>query len=189
MKLSEKLLWWAGCACIAVGGALFAMALTGCAGSLERSRAESSSAASDVAYCRRLDERAATWGAIGKAAVVLSSGSGVSTMPIDSDQKALRLSLAGGSLGFAALAVAALYASDAASESWARDCLRPVAPVGGGPVASAGQAPDCLGVILQRFSMGSSCAETQLAVDASDGCRLEYPGGVTFDCSEFGRGK
>jgi hypothetical protein len=189
MRRSERLLWWAGCACIAGGAVLLAVALSGCAGSLERSRAESSNTASDVAYCRRLDERAATWGAIGKAAVVLSSGSGVSTLPIDADQKTLRLSLAGGSLGFAALAVAALYASDAASESWARDCLRPPAPVGGGQVASAEQPPDCLSVILQRFAMGSTCAEAQLAVDASDGCRLAYPGGVTFDCSEFGRGK
>ena len=96
--------------------------LTGCAGSLGQNRSEWPGWHSDVEYCRRLDDRAATWGTIGKGSVVLSSGTGLSTLPIDPGDKTLRLSLAGASLGFAALSVAALYASDAASDSWARDC-------------------------------------------------------------------
>jgi hypothetical protein len=96
--------------------------LTGCAGSLEQSRAETAYSTAEVAYCRELDDRAATWGALGKGSVVLSSGSGLATLPIDPDDKTLRLSVAGASLAFAAFAVAALYAADASSESWAREC-------------------------------------------------------------------
>ena len=101
---------------------LVSLFLFGCSGSLERNRAEWPGWHSDIEYCRRLDDRAATWGTIGKGSVVLSSGTGLSTLPVEPADKALRLGLAGASLGFAALAVAALYASDAASESWARDC-------------------------------------------------------------------
>lgn len=108
------------------GAAAIAYVFCGCAGTLEQPAVP----VADVVYCRRVDRAQATWGAIGKGAATLAGGGGLAVLPIDQEEKGLRISVAGAALAFAAFSVGALYAHDGYAETWARDCSpKPVAAV------------------------------------------------------------
>jgi hypothetical protein len=107
--------------------AVLALAGTGCAGSLERARAEGPrlEAAPDAAAaaddrCERLDRQHRVWGAVAKGSAVLAGSAGVVTVP--TEDATARAALAGGAVAAAAVAAAAVAVSEGAAESWARDC-------------------------------------------------------------------
>jgi hypothetical protein len=93
----------------------------GCAGSLEASRHELGAApASSAERCASLDNTRRTWGGVAKASAVLAGGAGVSTIPA-TDNK-LETGLAISSVVVGAVAAAAVYVSEDAGNSWAREC-------------------------------------------------------------------
>ena len=112
---------------------VLALVVSGCAGSLERARADGAllaagaaepdpgAAAARVERCERLDRQHRTWGAVAKGAAVLAGASGLSTLPVE-DQEA-RAALAAGAITAGAAAAAAVAMSEGAAKSWARDCF------------------------------------------------------------------
>jgi hypothetical protein len=121
-------------ACIILLAAAFTAcaSLTGCAGSLEESRTAGMNArragaadakASSPERCQALDNRHQLAGMVGKGAAVLAGASGLAAIPVDDpDQRGLRAGLAIGSVTAAAVAAGALFVSEAAADSWAREC-------------------------------------------------------------------
>lgn len=108
----------------AVGMLVLAFVLAGCAGPFEETRAARTSARAAAAppssRCVELDNRYASWGAIAKGAVVVSGASGIATVPAKSD--GLKTGLAITSVAAAALGASAIFVSEAAATSWAREC-------------------------------------------------------------------
>lgn len=122
-----------GAKMVAVGLTL-ALAVSGCAGSLEASKKTAPKATLKAGvtlsdYCLGLDNGARTWGAIGKGAVALSGATGISTLPVPDTDKNLRLALVTTSTVIAAVGVVALFVQDSETSDWARDCAG-VAPAG-----------------------------------------------------------
>lgn len=72
------------------------------------------------ARCIQLDERHATWGAIAKGAAVMAGASGLATIPVH-DQGA-RIAIGSGVVVAGTLAASAVFVSEAAAESWVREC-------------------------------------------------------------------
>ncbi len=72
--------------------------------------------------CESLDATHRTWGAIAKFGGVVAGAGGIATLPIDSDEKTLRGSVAISALAVGALAAAAVYIEQDAASSYARDC-------------------------------------------------------------------
>ena len=77
------------------------------------------------ARCAALDDRASMWGAIAAGAGLLGGGTGLST--IASDDKAVRVSLAVGSLVSGALAAGAAYAAHESSQGYVEENCAKVA--------------------------------------------------------------
>jgi hypothetical protein len=111
---------------------LAAAVLTGgCAGSLNEARSSGQAARvgagepkSTPDRCASLDDRRAVWGGIGKGAAVLAGGSGISTLPLD-EHPELQTGAAIGAAVMAAIAAGAVYVSESAGDSWARECSAP----------------------------------------------------------------
>lgn len=72
--------------------------------------------------CTSLDSEHRTWGAIAKFGGVVAGAGGIATLPIDSDKKELRATVAISALAIGALAAAAVYIEQDAASSYARDC-------------------------------------------------------------------
>ncbi len=104
--------------------ALLAFGLTGCAGTFEEARLVAASPESklDVGYCRKLEDRRITWGAVGKGSALLAGASGLATLPVESSDT--RLAVGGAALGAGVIAAASVYVSEQAGEAWVRDCSR-----------------------------------------------------------------
>lgn len=97
--------------------------ITGCAGSFEENSGIVRVGGSpDVASrCAELDDRHAIAGGIGKGAAVGAGAAGLATIPAK-DKPDLQTGLAIGSVGLGVVSAGALFISDAASTSWAREC-------------------------------------------------------------------
>lgn len=111
---------------------LLVLPLVGCAGSFEEAKMAGNHATPGTTtvtaetvpseYCRSLDSTHRTAGLFGKGAAVLSGGAGLST--IATSDKDARLGLAIGSVSAGAVAAGAIFFSEAAANSWARDCSK-----------------------------------------------------------------
>jgi hypothetical protein len=102
-----------------LGGIIFLV--TGCAGSLEETRAQIKLGAPPPSErCVRLDATRRDWGAVGKGAAVLAGASGLSTIPIEDE--GVRVGLAVGSVAMGAVAATAFAVAEGASSSWVREC-------------------------------------------------------------------
>jgi hypothetical protein len=104
-----------------------AFILTGCVGSFEESRlagAETRALASTPEppseYCQSLDSQRRWWGGIGQGAAVLAGTEGLVAIPVESDRIELGLAIGGAAMG--AASVGALWLSNDAGDTWARDC-------------------------------------------------------------------
>ncbi len=108
--------------------------ICGCAGSLENAHARGARARAVVEKaglgvilpqaeeCATLDQEHRTWGAVAEIAGVLAGAGGVSTIPIPEDQKATRVAVATSAIVLGAVAATAVWISQDAAASWARDC-------------------------------------------------------------------
>jgi len=108
------------------------LATVGCAGSLERARADGAvlaagvdraapeAEAARVDRCERLDRQHRTWGAVAKGVAVLAGASGLSTLPVDDPEAQTALAI--GAVAAGAAAAGAVALSEGAAASWARDC-------------------------------------------------------------------
>ncbi len=106
------------CAFIAI-----VMLLTGCSATLNGQRmvnGKLGAAPPPSEYCRSLDNSHRTWGAFAKGSALLAGASGFATMPVDgaTEEKALAYA----SLGAAAVTAVAVFVSEGAAASHARDC-------------------------------------------------------------------
>jgi len=72
--------------------------------------------------CASLDNQHRTWGAVGKFGAVVAGAGGIATLPIDSDQKTLRASVAISALIVGAVSAAAVYIEQDAASTYAREC-------------------------------------------------------------------
>ena len=97
---------------------------TGCAGSFEESRGsfKLTAAPRDAELCQDLDSAHRTYGAIGKTTAFLAGASGFATIPVESHDA--DVALAAGAVVAGAAAAGAVYLSESAAESWARECGR-----------------------------------------------------------------
>jgi len=78
--------------------------------------------------CASLDTTHRTWGAVAKFSGVVAGAGGLATLPIDSDQKTLRTSVAISALLVGGLAAASVYVEQDAAGAYARDCKEGVTP-------------------------------------------------------------
>lgn len=111
-----------------IGLALSPM-LVGCTGSLEQARYVGShersargAPARSTQRCVELDDRRQFAGMVAKGAAVLAGAAGLSTIPVEDDDKALRYGLAGGAVVAGAVAAGAMVVAEGAGEAWAREC-------------------------------------------------------------------
>jgi hypothetical protein len=108
---------------------LIALCLGGCSGSFEEAAkprfALSPTPARDATRCASLDDGHRTWGGVAKGSAVLAGASGVAVIPIPSDDKTARISVAGGAVAAAALAAASMFVSDDFATAWSRECVSP----------------------------------------------------------------
>lgn len=101
-------------------------AITGCAGSFEEAKLAGVSpqaraaAAPPSARCMSLDNQHRVWGAVGKGTAVLAGAEGLSTIVTDNEK--LQTGLAIGALATGAISATAVYVSEDAATSWAREC-------------------------------------------------------------------
>lgn len=107
---------------------------TGCAGSLESSKATTPKASLEAGvslsdHCLNLDAASRTWGAIAKGAGALSGATGISTLPIPDTDRGARTIVVSASTVLAAVAITAMFVADSDTNDWARDCAN-VAPAG-----------------------------------------------------------
>jgi hypothetical protein len=72
--------------------------------------------------CASLDATHRTWGAVAKFSGVVAGAGGLATLPIDSDEKALRASVAISALLIGGLSAASVYVEQDAAGAYARDC-------------------------------------------------------------------
>ena len=103
---------------------MLSLLLLGCTGSLESAQAARSARAGPTGSperCAELDDRRQLAGGSAKALAALSGGTGLATIPATDDK--LETGLAVGAAVSAALAAGALYISEGAGESFARECL------------------------------------------------------------------
>lgn len=99
--------------------------LNGCAGSYEEARFTPKSkvtkaAPRDSDRCRSLDDQRRWWGGAAKGSAALAGSSGLAIIPSQSTE--LDTALAIGTGVSAAVAAAAVWLSESAAESWAREC-------------------------------------------------------------------
>jgi hypothetical protein len=95
----------------------------GCAGSFEESRGKLLVGAPPPSqHCIDLDASHRHWASAAQAAGLLSGASGLASLPLNKESEPVRISVATGSLVFAAAAVYSVSESSGASESWAREC-------------------------------------------------------------------
>ena len=73
--------------------------------------------------CGRLDSDHRTWGAIAKFSGALAGSGGLVAIPTD-ERKELRWVAGLSAAAFGALAATAVYVSEDAAASWARDCSK-----------------------------------------------------------------
>lgn len=97
------------------------LAALGCTGSLESAR-KVGAAKSSPARCETLDDRRQFASMVGKGAAVLAGASGLASIPVHSEDKAVRYGVAGGAVLSAAVAAGAMVVAEGASESWVREC-------------------------------------------------------------------
>jgi len=104
----------------------FVAVLTGCAASFEESKLagldpqKRMSAPPPSARCMSLDNQHRVWGAVGKGTAVLAGAEGLSTIVTDNEK--LQTGLAIGALATGAISATAVYVSEDAATSWAREC-------------------------------------------------------------------
>lgn len=113
---------------------LLAICLSGCAGSLEQSRAVGqnerrlgavAAPAGTPERCAELDDRAAFWGGGAKVGAALASGAGLSSVAVDGDDRRdLKTGLQIGAVVAAAAAAGAFVIAESATRSWARECQK-----------------------------------------------------------------
>lgn len=96
--------------------------VVGCAGSFEEARASHPGIklAPPAPACVSLDNAHRDWSAVAATAGLLAGGSGLAQIPEDSN--GLRIGLAAGTVGMAALAVFATKESDGFAAAWAAEC-------------------------------------------------------------------
>jgi hypothetical protein len=113
-------------AVVTTGGAVALLLITGCAGSFEEAKlagvdtARRGAVAAPSERCQSLDDQHRIWGGIGKGAAVLAGAEGIATWPVKDDR--IETGLAIGAGVSAAMAAGAVYVSEQAGESWAREC-------------------------------------------------------------------
>ena len=109
---------------------LFALTLCGCAGSFEeaakpRLAMHAAAAPRDAARCASLDDGHRAWSAVAKGSAFLASGSGLSVIPIPSDEKTARIAVASGAVVAAGLAAVSVFVADDFAAAWSRECVAP----------------------------------------------------------------
>lgn len=110
--------------------ALVLMTTTGCIGSFEeakiggmRDRKELIGAAPQpTERCITLDDRRQFYGGVAKGTAFVGGGSGLAALPIPEEKKEIKIGLAVGGLGMAAIAITAQTIADAASGEWVERC-------------------------------------------------------------------
>lgn len=93
-------------------------ALAGCTGTLHGRSATPSDA------CIGLDNTHRTWGAIAKFSGVIAGGGGLATLPIDTDQKTARITVATSALVLGGISAAAVYIEQDAAGAYAKECVK-----------------------------------------------------------------
>ena len=108
-------------------GGLAVLLLAGCVGSFEEARLAGVAAKPSGAtpappseYCQSLDSQRRWWGGAGQGAAALAGAQGLVAIPVESDRVELGLAIGGAAMG--AASVGALWVSNDAGETWARDC-------------------------------------------------------------------
>ncbi len=98
---------------------------TGCAVPLERARRDGPvMGASRVipARCESLDDARTTWGAVAKGAAVVAGASGISAVPLETEEGQIAVASVGAAA--AVVGAVAVYVAEQKGEAWARECSR-----------------------------------------------------------------
>ncbi len=100
-----------------------ALALSGCAGSLESARpARIGASPEQAARCATLDDRRGVEAGLAKIFAVAGGGQGLATIPVDN--RDLEIGLAIGAAASVAVAAGLQVMADFSSTAWARECAK-----------------------------------------------------------------